>query len=167
MAAVKYDWAAIEEQYRAGQMSLRAIGEQHGCTEGAIRKRAKAHGWERDLSDKVRREVRTQLVRSQVRTNATEEEIIEAAASTGAQVIQKHRGIIARTAALAESMLIELENPIEDMELSKRAVTLRTLGDTVQRVVTMERQAYNLDEEHTEDSLEDRLMRLAAQNTET
>lgn len=163
MGRVQFDWAAIEEQYRAGQLSVNAIANQHGCTEGAIRKRAKQHGWERDLSDKVRREVRTQLVRTAIRTDATDEEIIKAAASTGAEVINKHRNLIARTGALAESMLIELENPIEDMELSKRAVTLRTLGDTVQRVVTMERQAYNLDEEASEESLEDRLARLAAE----
>ena len=41
------DWEAVQELYRVGVASLRAIAAQHGCTEGAIRKRAKKDGWTR------------------------------------------------------------------------------------------------------------------------
>lgn len=167
MARVKYDWATIEEQYRAGQLSVNAIAKQHGCSEGAIRKKAKQHGWERDLSEKVRREVRAKLVRTEIRTNATEEEIIEAAASTGAQIVQQHRSRLARASSIAERLMVELENPAEDMELSKRASTLRTLTEALDRVVKLERQAYNLDEEKPGESIEDRLLRLAGDDAET
>lgn len=41
------DWERIEGDYRAGILSLREIAEAGGCTEGAIRKRAKRDGWDR------------------------------------------------------------------------------------------------------------------------
>ena len=48
------DWLAIEADYRPNKLSLRTIGEKYGCTEGAIRKRAKKEGWVRDLSEKIK-----------------------------------------------------------------------------------------------------------------
>jgi hypothetical protein len=51
----KPDWEAIESQYRAGILSLRAVATQFGIAEGAIRKKAKAKGWQRDLDDNVRK----------------------------------------------------------------------------------------------------------------
>lgn len=49
MAEQDIDWLAVEADYRPNKLSLRAIGEKHGCTEGAIRKRAKKEGWVRDF----------------------------------------------------------------------------------------------------------------------
>ncbi|BEH99060.1 hypothetical protein AAGU66_08695 [Edwardsiella ictaluri] len=43
----KPDWAAIAVAFQAGELSLRAIGAQHGVSEGAIRKMAKKYGWVR------------------------------------------------------------------------------------------------------------------------
>lgn len=48
------DWEAIESACRAGLMSIREIASQHGITHGAINKRAKRDGWERDLKAKVK-----------------------------------------------------------------------------------------------------------------
>ena len=44
------DWEAIELDYRLGIKTLRQIAEEHEITHGAINKRAKKLGWERDLS---------------------------------------------------------------------------------------------------------------------
>lgn len=41
------DWEEVQELYRVGVASLRAIAAQHNCTEGAIRKRAKKGQWVR------------------------------------------------------------------------------------------------------------------------
>lgn len=41
------DWDGIERDYRAGVMSIREIAKWHGLTDTAIRKKAKAEGWER------------------------------------------------------------------------------------------------------------------------
>lgn len=39
------DWAEIERDYCAGQLSLRALAEKYSVSHTAIRKRAKAAGW--------------------------------------------------------------------------------------------------------------------------
>lgn len=48
------DWEAIEQAYRAGSLSIRAIADKHGTNEGTIRSRAKKHGWLRDLTQQVK-----------------------------------------------------------------------------------------------------------------
>lgn len=48
MARKAVDWEAVEREYRAGIRSLRDIAGEVGVSEGAIRKRAKAEGWERE-----------------------------------------------------------------------------------------------------------------------
>lgn len=47
------DWEAIESAYRAGSLSVRAIGEKHGVNHATILKRANKEGWQRDLTEKV------------------------------------------------------------------------------------------------------------------
>jgi hypothetical protein len=47
----------------------RWIGRQHSLSDTAIRKRAKANGWTRDLSSAVRSRVRESLGRAGVRAN--------------------------------------------------------------------------------------------------
>ncbi len=108
------DWEQIEADYRAGQLSVRAIGSKHGVGESTIRKRADKNLWERDLTKKVQQRVRSELVRSesaQVRSKGAqsevrtedasytaedtggtpEEQIIAAAAATGVEVVLSHR----------------------------------------------------------------------------
>ncbi|PAV01290.1 hypothetical protein CBG25_17520, partial [Arsenophonus sp. ENCA] len=70
--AKKPDWEAIESAYRAGSLSIRAIGDKYGVTEGAIRKRAKQNGWLRNLTEKVKEVTRTKLVRNEVRMIGTQ-----------------------------------------------------------------------------------------------
>lgn len=43
------EWASIEAEYRAGDRSLREIAEEHGISDTAIRKHAKARGWVREV----------------------------------------------------------------------------------------------------------------------
>ena len=54
----KADWIAVEGEYRAGKRSLREIAADHGISEGAIRKKAKAGGWLRDPSGAKRERVK-------------------------------------------------------------------------------------------------------------
>ncbi len=67
-------WGWVEEQYRLGQTSTRAIADAHELqygvpvTEGAIRRRAKGEGWERDLSAQIQRRVRRKLAERSVAT---------------------------------------------------------------------------------------------------
>jgi len=182
------DWDAIECEYRANQLSNVMLGKKHGVSEGAIRKKAKAEGWTKDLTAAVRAKVRDELVRGQVREpNTKDREVVEQAGVTGATVVRTHRKDI-RTAADLVSLLMgqlieaaqgreDLENIIEEetkedennqrrnklykaVSLSTRAATIRDLTTAAKNLVTLERQAYNLDETNAEETYEERLKRL-------
>lgn len=119
---------------------------------------------------------------------------IEVAVQTNVQVISRHRKDIGQGQRIVGLMMAELMEGIQHrveveeviheetaddkspqrrnrmlkmVSLPARAGTMRDLSTAMKNLVALERQAYNLDEESTEDSLEDRLMRLAAQNSET
>ena len=117
------DWERIEQDYRAGVLSIREIAGQHGITDGAIRKRAKAQDWERDISAKVNAKadalVRAEQVRSQVRTESalSERVLIEATAQVIADVRMRHRGDIGRALSLSMKLLAELEGQTDSLEL--------------------------------------------------
>lgn len=123
------DWEAIESAYRAGLMSIREIASQHGITHGAINKRAKRDGWERDLKAKIKAKadalVSKREVSRQVSTEtATNERIlIEANAEVIANVRMEHRGDIRRARNIASSLFGELEAECADVG------ALEQLGD--------------------------------------
>ena len=50
------DWARIEAEYFAGEDSIREIADRHEISDTAIRKRAKAGQWEREVRTANRRE---------------------------------------------------------------------------------------------------------------
>ncbi|WP_275556613.1 hypothetical protein [Mixta sp. Marseille-Q2659] len=123
------DWEAIESAYRAGLLSIREIASQHGITHGAINKRAKRDGWERDLKAKIKAKadalVSKREVSSKVSTEtATSERIlIEANAEVIATVRMEHRGDIRRARNIANSLFDELEAECADVS------ALQQLGD--------------------------------------
>lgn len=123
------DWEAIESAYRAGLLSIREIASQHGITHGAINKRAKRDGWERDLKAKIKakadalvskREVSTQV---SIETATNERILIEANAEVIATVRMEHRGDIRRARNIASSLFGELEAECADV------AALQQLGD--------------------------------------
>lgn len=116
------DWERIELAYRTAGRSLREIATDHGITEGAIRKRAKRDGWERDLSAKVRAKadalVRKDLVRSEVRTDApSEREVVEIEAEVQARIRLSHRADITRMRNLVLRLLAECEAEAAEPEV--------------------------------------------------
>lgn len=84
------DWEAIGLDYRAGLISIRAVGRKYDIDQAYLRREAKKRGWERDLTNEVRRAVRNKLVRNKVEINKeenkeetkelTDDEVVEAAA---------------------------------------------------------------------------------------
>ena len=104
------DWEAVEREYRAGLRSLRDIATEYGCTEGAIRKKAKAQEWERDISIKVAAKaealVRKQEVRKEVRTEAaiSEREQINASAQMMADKVIGQREDIKRARSMVQRL---------------------------------------------------------------
>lgn len=123
------DWEAIESAYRAGLLSVREIASQHGITHGAINKRAKRDGWERDLKAKIkakadalvsRREV-SRVVSTETATN--ERILIEANAEVIATVRMEHRGDIRRAREITNALFDELGAECADVG------ALRKLGE--------------------------------------
>lgn len=125
------DWESIERDYRAGVLSIREVAKLHEVSDTAIRKKAKASGWERDLSQKVAEKVRSELVRSEVRTAdpQTEREIVEVAAATVVQVVRGHRGRIRQGNELVELLTKQLIDVAGKRDQFEEDIALETTGD--------------------------------------
>lgn len=117
------DWERIEADYRAGVLSVREIAASQGITHGAINKRAKRDGWERDLSARIQAKadalVSKEAVSTAVSTEraATDKLIVEANAEAIARVRLSHRSDISRSRRLAMALLEELEVATGNIEL--------------------------------------------------
>lgn len=115
------DWESVEREYRAGLRSLRDIAAEYGCTEGAIRKKAKLQEWERDISAKVAAKadalVRKQEVRNEVRAESaiSEREQINASAQMMADKVLGQREDIKRARTIVQRLWeivdVELNHP--------------------------------------------------------
>lgn len=151
------DWERIEADYRIGTHSLREIATAHKITEGAIRKRAKKGGWERNLKAKVQARadalVRSELVRTEVRKeNATEKQAIEVQAKVHATVIISHQSGAKKLQALVLKLTTELEKQTKKQApLKDRASTVKTLADAFGRLVAIEREAHGINSDEVLD----------------
>lgn len=136
MAGRQTDWEAIEAEYRAGLISNSELGRKYDISEGAIRKRAKAQGWTKDLTAKVQTAVRDKLVREEVRatntrTNSrTDAEIIEAAAETAVQVVQIHRRDVRNGRLICAALFAELQDTSANSEIIAESIDSETQDDT-------------------------------------
>ncbi len=121
--SVSVDWDAIENDYRAGIKTLRQIAEEQGITHGAINKRAKRDGWERDLSAKIKAKAAALVSKDAVSNSVssaalvTERAVVEANAELQAGIIRAHRTDITRYRALCQTMLGQLEAESDTPEL--------------------------------------------------
>jgi len=86
------DWEAVEPEYRAGIRSLRHIAAQFGCTEGAIRSKAKERGWERDLSARIAAKTEALLRKEELR-----KEVRNASSTSDAQIVESNARMLADT----------------------------------------------------------------------
>lgn len=93
------DWTDVENRYRTGVESLRAIARDYEISEAAIRQRAAKEGWERDLTKRVAIATKAKLLRSETSRAAShdkgrEAKAVEIAATTRANLILNHRSDI-------------------------------------------------------------------------
>lgn len=110
------DWERIEQDYRAGVLSLREIADRHGSKESTIRAKAKREDWSRDIAAKVAQrvdqELRKKELRSELRSEkqVSERAIIEASAQAIVDIRMAHRGDIRKARDLTMVLLGELES---------------------------------------------------------
>ena len=135
MSVRTIDWERIELDYRAGVKTLRQIADENGVTHGAINKRSKRDGWERDLSAKIAAKADALVSKAEVSKQVskealvTERAVIEANAQAIADVILSHRKDIQRNRSLAGKMLSELEAQTDDPELFGQLAELMAAPD--------------------------------------
>ena len=122
------DWEAIETLYRCGVLSIREIAKTHGLSEGAVRKRAKRDGWDRDLTAKVNAKVRSELVRTAVRDEvrtqnaASERSMVDAGAAQIIALVRDHRAEIRRNRAMITTLMGQLEMAAGDRDLLEQII---------------------------------------------
>lgn len=176
------DWEAIEADYRAGIKTLRQIADENGITHGAINKRAKRDGWERDLSKKIQSKADALVSKALVSTPVSKEslvserQIVEVNAQAVADIRLAHRHDIHRARRLTNALLSELEGQTDPetlaalqelgelmrredergqdklndlyhkvISLSERSKTMKTLAESQQKLIDMERTAFGMD----------------------
>ena len=110
------DWERIELDYRAGVMSLREIAAQHPSTNHvAIARKAKAEGWTRDLSERIKAKAEDLVTRAAVTADVTaaravtEKQVVEANALDQASVRLSQRKDIQRKRSIVARLMDELE----------------------------------------------------------
>jgi hypothetical protein len=176
------NWDQIEAEYRAGQLTNVQIAKQHGITEGAIRRRAKSRGWQRDLSARVQQQVRSELVRDVVRGEEgdrteprTEYEIVQAAAARAVEVVRQHRAHLATLYRISHKLAEGIESYLTGGKGRPHWIGEReTITEAVFRLsqasskwIPLERKAFSLDEaterdvnKLTDEQLESRITEL-------
>jgi hypothetical protein len=151
------DWAAIEREYRAGQLPVAEIARLHGVSRHAVGRRAKRDGWARDLAKKVRRRISARLDAKARRDDETDEadETVEAAAARAVRLIRSHRADIARLRRIAEELARRIEAALDHTSNDEAPpvggrdgldTALMRLAQVTARVITLERAAFGLDE---------------------
>ncbi|HEN8798244.1 TPA: hypothetical protein U8251_000790 [Pseudomonas putida] len=153
MTTKQPDWEAIERAYRAGSLSVRAIGESQGVNHATILKRAKKEGWARDLTEQVRIATKQKVTTSVTSTSnqaplVADAEIIDEASSQAASVVLAHRTGLANWRAIADKLSVALaEIDVDEDNLGDFSRALNAGVDAQLKVIKGERQAYGLDSE--------------------
>lgn len=102
---------------------MREIAASQGITHGAINKRAKRDGWERDLTARIKAKADALVSKAEVSNlvsaekAATEKQIVEANAEAIGNIRLSHRKDISRTKALSLALLEELSAQTIDADL--------------------------------------------------
>jgi len=166
------DWEAIARAYRAGILSIREVAKANGVSDTAIRKRAIAGGWKRDLSVRIDEQARVALVRSA--NPQTEQEIIDQASGQVVAVVRTHRKHINLQVGLVDLLtqqLVDVAGQREDFEaaieeetasdksgdrrarlmkaiaLPTHASTAVNLSNALKTLIGLERQAFSIKDE--------------------
>ena len=162
----RVDWESVEAEYRTGAFSIRQLGAKYGCSDTAIRLKAKELGWERDLSEAVRRATEARLLRIDIRTPNPREDasIVAEAADTRAAVVLRHRRAVSRDWDRLEQIGAKLDALIVAADgrgpVGEVQDIAESMARTRARLIPLERQAFGLtDKDGGQDYAEVRTIR--------
>ena len=170
------DWEEIERLYRADLRTNAQLARDFGIHATTITRRAKKHAWKRDLKHRIKERANELVQERAVKALASDDQTIEENAQLTANVRLSHRQDIGTARQLAMTLLDDLSSQIgadnrarlEDLfiaalkanaidesaleayervtSLSNHVRVMKDLADTMTKLVTLERQAYGLDD---------------------
>lgn len=153
----RYDWEAIELDYKAGILPLEGICQKHGVSRNRLVSIAKSRGWER-LPPPTAAEVHGLASSGFPPTAARHEsfhidDLKKTALMTAAQVVTVHRTDVAKLRHNATILIERLGMVITGTEVTlpclgareSPADLLEKLSRVLTRTVQLERQSYGLD----------------------
>ncbi len=192
----KVDWDEIERLYRADLRTNAQLAREFGVHATTITRNAKKKGWTKDLKQRIKERTNALVQKRAVKALASDDQTIEENAQINANIKMAHRQDIGDARSIAMTLLDDLKSQIgtdnrqrlEDLfiaalkaevidasalEAYERVTSLPThvrvmkdLADTMTKLVTLERQAYGLDDEDNSpaDALTTLLHSIAANN---
>lgn len=179
---VEVDWEEIERLYRADLRTFAQLASDFGVADSTVRRRAKKHGWKRDLKNRIKERANAIVQERAVQSLASDQiarddMTIEENARLTANVRLAHRQNIGAAQAMMMTLYSDLQAQIgtdnrarlEDLfiaalkanaidesaleayervtSLSNHVRVMKDLADTMTKLVTLERQAYGLDDD--------------------
>ena len=170
------DWEELERLYRADVRTNAQLAQQFNVHATTIARRVKKHGWKRDLKGRIKERTNAIVQESAVKALASDDQTIEENAQLTANVRLAHRKNIGAAQAMMMTLFGDLQAQIgadnrarlEDLfiaalqaevvdasqleayervtSLSSHVRVMKELADTMTKLVTLERQAYGLDD---------------------
>lgn len=170
------DWEEIERLYRADLRTNAQLARDFGIHATTITRRAKKHAWKRDLKHRIKERANALVQERAVKKLESDDQTIEENAQLTANVRLSHRQDIGTARQLAMTLLDDLSSQIgadnrarlEDLfiaalkanaidesaleayervtSLTNHVRVMKDLADTMTKLVTLERQAYGLDD---------------------
>jgi len=150
------DWAEVERHYTAGLLSIPSIAKLVDCSHEAVRKRAKAEGWVRDLHGELKSRAERQAINEDVGVDPRKAELSEDEAEKAAEVVagvlRKHKAasdevISGARALLAAAMAVDDEGkPL--LEPKVRSQLVRDASVAIAKAAPLERLSHGLDVHH-------------------
>lgn len=174
----RYDWEAIWKDYRPGVLSIREVASKHGVDASYLCRKAKQLGVTRDLTNRVKQEVRTKLVHGSVHTpSTTDEKIVEEESNKVVGVVLLHRKDIQRGRENVALLMARLEESLGNVDAiteeigSSEEITSRgkammmnavslpvqskvvgNLANALKTFIGLEREAFNLENSGDDDA---------------
>lgn len=190
------DWEEVERLYRADLRTNAQLAAQFNVHVSTVARRAKKHGWTKDLKQRIKERTNALVQKRAVQALASDDQTIEENAQINANIRMTHRKDIGDARSIAMTLLDDLKAQIgadnrqrlEDLfiaalkanaidesaleayervtSLSNHVRVMKDLADTMTKLVTLERQAYGLDDEDNSpaDALTTLLHSIAANN---
>ena len=190
------DWEEVERLYRADLHTNAQLAKKFGVHVSTVARRAKKHAWKKDLKLRIKERANALVQERAVKKLASDDQTIEENAQITANIRLSHRQDIGDARSIAMTLLDDLKAQIgtdnrarlEDLfiaalkanaidesaleayervtSLSNHVRVMKDLADTMTKLVTLERQAYGLDDVDSSpvDALTTLLHSIAANN---